>query len=58
MDLSKNPYPHLEQVQINSFFTPQDHIARAKVTFCYTENGSKGLLKNKKAYIAFSSGGK
>ena len=35
-----------------------DHIARAKVTFCYTANGSKRLLKNKKAYIAFSSAGK
>lgn len=103
LNLSKNPYPHLEQEQINSFFTPEDmrtpeqitaikrsdeavadlqeadivivgspmynysitsslkayfdHIARAKVTFRYTENGAEGLLKNKKAYIAFSSAG-
>jgi FMN-dependent NADH-azoreductase len=34
-----------------------DHIARAKVTFQYTENGSEGLLKNKKAYIAVASAG-
>lgn len=103
LDLTKEPYPHLEQVQINSFFTPEeyrtpeqinavkrsdeaiadiqeadilvigapmynfsitsslkayfDHIARAKVTFSYTEKGAEGLLKNKKAYIAFGSAG-
>jgi FMN-dependent NADH-azoreductase len=34
-----------------------DHIARAKLTFQYTENGAEGLLKNKKAYIAASSAG-
>lgn len=103
VDLSNNPYPHLEDFQINSFFTPKehrtpeqvlaikksdeaiaqlqetdillisapmynfsinsslkayfDHIARAQVTFRYTENGSEGLLRNKKAYIAFGSAG-
>lgn len=103
LDLTKEPYPHLEQVQINSFFTPEeyrtpeqinavkrsdeaiadiqeadilvigapmynfsitsslkayfDHIARAKITFNYTEKGAEGLLKNKKAYIAFGSAG-
>jgi FMN-dependent NADH-azoreductase len=103
LDLSKNPYPHLEQEQVKSFITPEeyrtpeqviavkrsdeaiaelqeadvlvigapmynysitsslkayfDHIARARVTFSYTENGAVGLLKNKKAYIAFSSAG-
>lgn len=34
-----------------------DHIARAKVTFRYDENGSEGLLKNKKAYLAVASAG-
>jgi FMN-dependent NADH-azoreductase len=103
LDLSKNPYPHLEEVHINSFFTPKeyhtpeqataiknsdeaiatlqeadiviigapmynfsitsglkayfDHVARAGITFRYSENGVEGLLKNKKAYIAFASGG-
>lgn len=101
--LTENPYPHLEEIQINSFFTPEekrtpeqiaaikksdiaikelqeadiivigvpmynfsvtsglkayfDHIARAKVTFSYSEKGAEGLLKNKKAYIAVSSAG-
>jgi len=32
-----------------------DHIARAKITFRYTENGSEGLLTNKKAFIAAST---
>jgi len=34
-----------------------DHIARAKVTFTYTEKGSEGLLKGKKAFIAVGSAG-
>lgn len=34
-----------------------DHIARAGVTFRYSENGPEGLVKNKKVYIAMSSGG-
>lgn len=36
-----------------------DHIARAGITFRYTGNGllPEGLLKNKQAYIATSSGG-
>ncbi len=34
-----------------------DHIARAGVTFRYTENGPEGLLKNKKVYIVASRGG-
>ncbi len=34
-----------------------DQIARAGVTFRYTENGPEGLLKGKKAVIAFASGG-
>ncbi len=34
-----------------------DHIARAGKTFSYNENGPEGLVKNKKVYLAFSSGG-
>ncbi|WP_242204535.1 FMN-dependent NADH-azoreductase [Aestuariivivens insulae] len=34
-----------------------DLVARAGVTFRYTENGPEGLLKNKKAYVVVSSGG-
>ncbi|MET1056720.1 MAG: FMN-dependent NADH-azoreductase [Pedobacter sp.] len=34
-----------------------DHIARAGITFKYDENGPEGLIKNKKVYIAMSSGG-
>ena len=34
-----------------------DHVARAKITFKYTETGWEGLLKNKKAYVAISSAG-
>lgn len=34
-----------------------DQIARAGVTFRYTENGPEGLLTGKKAVVAFASGG-
>lgn len=34
-----------------------DHISRAGVTFSYTANGPKGLLSNKKVYVALASGG-
>ncbi len=34
-----------------------DAIARAKVTFQYTEKGAEGLLKNKKVYVALTRGG-
>lgn len=34
-----------------------DQIARAKVTFRYTENGPEGLLTGKKAYLVIASGG-
>ncbi|WP_435583636.1 FMN-dependent NADH-azoreductase [Microbulbifer variabilis] len=33
-----------------------DHIARAGITFRYTENGPEGLLKNKKAIIFVARG--
>ncbi|MDQ7948816.1 MAG: NAD(P)H-dependent oxidoreductase [Pedobacter sp.] len=34
-----------------------DHICRSGLTFTYGENGPKGLIKNKKVYVAMSSGG-
>lgn len=34
-----------------------DHLARAGLTFRYTETGSEGLLKNKKVYLVLSTGG-
>lgn len=34
-----------------------DQVARARLTFRYTENGAEGLLTNKKAYIVIASGG-
>jgi len=34
-----------------------DMIARARLSFRYTENGPEGLLKDKKAYIVVASGG-
>jgi len=34
-----------------------DAIARAGVTFRYTENGPEGLVKGKKAYVALTRGG-
>lgn len=32
-------------------------IARARLTFRYTDTGPKGLLTNKKAYLVVSTGG-
>jgi len=34
-----------------------DKIARARMTFRYTDNGPEGLLKNKKAFVIIASGG-
>jgi FMN-dependent NADH-azoreductase len=34
-----------------------DLIARARLTFRYTENGPEGLLKGKRAYVVVASGG-
>lgn len=34
-----------------------DMIARARLTFRYTENGPEGLLQGKKAYLVVASGG-
>ncbi|CDG82601.1 FMN-dependent NADH-azoreductase [Janthinobacterium agaricidamnosum] len=41
-------------VQLKSWF---DAIARARVTFQYTENGPVGLLTGKKVYVGLSRGG-
>lgn len=41
--------------QLKSWF---DHIARAGVTFRYTENGPQGLLAGKKAIVLHTYGGK
>jgi FMN-dependent NADH-azoreductase len=35
-----------------------DAIARARITFQYTENGVEGLLKNKQVYVIQTAGGK
>ena len=40
--------------QLKAYF---DHIARAGVTFKYTENGPVGLLTGKKAYVFAARGG-
>ncbi|MGI4749788.1 MAG: FMN-dependent NADH-azoreductase [Janthinobacterium lividum] len=102
-NLAKTPFPHLEEVHLNSFFTPKenhtpemseaikhsdqaiaelqnadvivigvpmynfgipstlkawiDHIARTGLTFRYTQEGPEGLVKNKKVYLAISTGG-
>lgn len=34
-----------------------DLVARARITFRYTENGPEGLLKGKRAYLVMASGG-
>ena len=102
-DLTNPPFPHLEEVHLQSFFTPAeahtpdmataikhsdraleelmdadtivigaplynfgisstlkawiDHIVRPGKTFAYSDKGPQGLVKNKKVYIAISSGG-
>lgn len=40
--------------QLKAWF---DHVARAGVTFRYTENGPIGLLQNKKVYVVTTRGG-
>jgi len=102
-DLTKSPFPHLEEVHLNAFFTPAekhtqenksaishsdqaiaeimnadvivigapmynfgvsstlkawfDHIARAGITFKYTDHGPEGLIHGKKVYLAVTTGG-
>lgn len=101
-DLTKKPFPHLEEATLAAFYTPAenqtpenkealknsdqaiaeikdadiivigaplwnfgipsvlkawiDHIARANVTFRYSEAGAEGLIKDKVVYIAMASG--
>jgi FMN-dependent NADH-azoreductase len=101
-NLGKSPLPHLSELHLAAFFTPEhlqtatdkevikisnsainevkeadiilisvplynfgipstlkswiDHIARAGITFTYTENGPEGLIKNKKVYLVIASG--
>jgi len=101
-DLTKHPFPHLEEATLAAFYTPAenqtpenkealknsdqaiaeimdadiivigaplwnfgvpsvlkawiDHIARANVTFKYSEAGPEGLVKDKVVYIAMASG--
>jgi len=102
-DLSKTPFPHLEETHFASFYTPEemrtdehkeaikhsdeaikelmeadiivigvplynfgipstlkawiDHIVRAGITFSYSDGFPKGLVVNKKVYLAIASGG-
>jgi len=102
-DLTKHPFPHLEEATLAAFHTPAseqtaaaraalrhsdeaiaelmaadvvvigaplwnfgipsvlkawiDHIARAGVTFKYSEAGAEGLVKGKTVYVAMASGG-
>jgi FMN-dependent NADH-azoreductase len=101
--LVNKQFPHLEEAQITSYFTPPenrtsqnlealhhsdeaiqeilaadilvigapmynfsipstlkawiDHIVRAGITFKYDGNGPKGMVENKKVYLAVASGG-
>lgn len=102
-DLTKHPFPHLEEATLAAFYTPAsehttatkaalrnsdeaiaelmaadvivigaplwnfgipsvlkawiDHIARAGITFKYSEVGAEGLVKGKTVYVAMASGG-
>lgn len=102
-DLTKTPFPHLEEATLAAFYTPAseqtqatkaalqhsdeaiaelmaadvivigaplwnfsipsvlkawiDHIARAGITFKYSEAGAEGLVKGKTVYVAIASGG-
>jgi len=102
-DLTRTPFPHLEEAHLNAFFTPVekhtaenkvaishsdqaiaelfdadiivigapmynfgvsstlkawiDHIARAGITFKYTDHGPEGLIIGKKVFLAVATGG-
>ncbi|WP_454804260.1 FMN-dependent NADH-azoreductase [Mucilaginibacter phyllosphaerae] len=102
-DLTRSPFPHLEEAHLNAFFTPAekhtaenkaaishsdqaiaelfdadiivigapmynfsvsstlkawiDHVARAGITFKYTDHGPEGLISGKKVYLAVTTGG-
>jgi FMN-dependent NADH-azoreductase len=73
-DLSRNPVPHLDADGFAAFLAkPEsrtveqqavirlsyfDRVARAGVTFRYTEKGAMGLLTGKKAYVFATRGGR
>ena len=50
-DFSKQPIPSMLKAWV-------DHVARAGVTFQYTDTGPVGLLSGKKAYLVGALGGK
>lgn len=52
--LSAPMYNFAVPTQLKAWF---DHIARAGVTFKYTEKGPVGLLKGKKVYVVTTRGG-
>lgn len=102
-DLTQTPFPHLEEVHLNSFMTDPlkrneefvdaakpsdeaiaelmeadiivigvpmynfsihstlkawiDHVMRSGITFRYSAAGPEGLVKNKKVFLAVSTGG-
>lgn len=51
-------------VPVYNFLVPStlkawfDHVARAGTTFRYTENGPEGLLRDRRAYVFVTSGGR
>ena len=47
-------YNFTAPTQLKTYF---DLVARAGLTFQYTDTGPKGLLENKTAYLVVSSGG-
>ena len=57
LDLSDRLVEELRAADTLVIGTPIDQIARAGVTFRYTENGPQGLLEGKKAVVAYASGG-
>lgn len=48
-------YNYAVPTQLKAWF---DHIARARVTFRYTEHGVEGLLKGKRAVVITTRGGR
>lgn len=52
--ISAPMYNFAVPTQLKAWF---DHIARAGVTFKYTDTGPQGLLKNKKVFVVTTRGG-
>lgn len=53
--ISAPMYNFAVPTQLKAWF---DHVARAGVTFKYTETGPQGLLENKKAFVVTTRGGR